>query len=121
MKFSIKGVLVSAVLAVFAGLLEVIPNIGPITSAIPAIIIGLSQSYFLGFAAIALYFVIQQLESHVVVPQVMGKAVGLNPLVVILAIAVGSRLLGVGGALLAVPIVVVAQIIITDILIARKE
>lgn len=108
-------------LAIWAGLLEVVPVIGPIISAIPAILLSLTISPVLGTGTAAMYFVIQQLENHIIVPQVMGKAVGLNPLVVILAIAVGGRLLGFGGALLAVPIVVVGQIIVTDILIARKE
>lgn len=108
-------------LAIWAGLLEVIPVIGPIISAIPALLLSFAISPVLAAGVGAMYFVIQQLENHLIVPQVMGKAVGINPLVVILAIAVGGRLLGIGGALLAVPIVVVAQIIVTDILIARKE
>ncbi len=108
-------------LAIWAGLLEVVPVIGPIISSIPAILLALTVSPVLAAGTAAMYFVIQQFESHIIVPQVMGKAVGLNPLVVILAIAVGSRLLGIGGALLAVPIVVVAQIIVMDILVARKE
>src|SRR3989344_6127061 len=107
-------------LAIWAGLLEVVPVIGPIISAIPAILLSITISPVLAAGVGAMYFVIQQLENHIVVPQVMGKAVGINPLVVILAIAVGGRLLGIGGALLAVPIVVVGQIIVMDI-IGRKE
>jgi predicted PurR-regulated permease PerM len=103
-------------LAIWAGLLEVVPVIGPIVSAIPAMILGFTISPVLGAGVIAMYFVIQQLENHLIVPQVMRKAVGLNPLIVILAISVGGRLLGIGGALLAVPIVVVGQIIVTEIL-----
>ena len=103
-------------LAIWAGLLEVVPVIGPIISAIPAVILAFTITPVLGAGVAAMYFVIQQLENHLIVPQVMKKAVGLNPLIVILAISVGGRLLGIGGALLAVPIVVVAQIIITDIL-----
>lgn len=107
-------------LAIIAGFLEVVPVIGPIISAIPAILLGLIISPVLAAGVAAMYFVIQQLESHIVVPQVMNKAVGLNPLIVILAIAVGGRLLGIGGALLAVPITVVVQVIVADIL-KRKE
>ncbi len=103
-------------LAIMAGVLEVVPVIGPIISAIPGILLGFSISPFLGSGVTAMYFVVQQLENHLIVPQVMSKAVGLNPLVVILAIAVGGRLLGIGGALLAVPIVVVVQVIIADFL-----
>ncbi len=107
-------------LAVVAGILEVIPVIGPIVSAIPSVLIALTISPILGFAVAVMYFVIQQLENHLIVPQVMKRAVGLNPLVVILAIAVGSRLLGIGGAILAVPIAVVMQIVVGEIIERRK-
>ncbi len=108
-------------LAILAGIMEVVPVIGPIISAIPPILIayvGLSPAT--GLVVAIGYLLIQQSESHIIVPQVMKRAVGLNPLVVILAIAIGGRLLGIGGALLAVPITVVAQIIVGEI-INRKE
>lgn len=108
-------------LAILAGFLEVVPVIGPIISSIPAIILGLTISPVLAVGIAAMYFVIQQFESHIMVPQIMGKAVGLNPLVVILAIAVGGRLLGIFGALLAVPITVVIQVIFLDVLRERKS
>lgn len=106
-------------LAILAGLLEVVPVIGPILSAIPAVILALTISPILAGGVAAMYFIIQQLENHIIVPQVMKKAVGLNPLIIILAIAIGGRLLGVGGALLAVPIAVAVQIIVTDILLEK--
>lgn len=103
-------------LALLAAVMEVVPVIGPIISAIPAVVLAFLISPILGAGVAAMYFVIQQLENHLIVPQVMKRAVGLNPLAVILAIAVGGRLLGFAGALLAVPITVVIQIIVTDIL-----
>lgn len=108
-------------LAILAGILEVVPVIGPIIAAIPAVVLALTISPVLGAGTAAMYFVIQQLENSLIVPQVMKRAVGLNPLVVILAVAVGSRLLGIGGALLAVPIVVVMQIVVAEALLDRKE
>lgn len=107
-------------LSLIAGVLEVIPVMGPIISAIPAVLIAIAISPFLGLGVAAMYFVIQQLENHLIVPQVMKRAVGLNPLVVILAIAIGSKLLGFAGALLAVPLAVVGQIIVTEIIEERK-
>jgi predicted PurR-regulated permease PerM len=103
-------------LAIWAGLLEVVPVIGPIISAIPAILVALAISPVLAGVTTLMYLVVQQLENNVIVPQVMKKAVGLNPLIVILAVAVGGRLLGFGGALLAVPIAVVLQIVVNDLL-----
>lgn len=107
-------------LALIAGVLEVIPVIGPIISAIPAIFIAATISPILALGVAAMFFIIQQLENHLIVPQVMRKAVGLNPLVVILAIAVGSRLLGFAGALLAVPLAAVLQIVVTEVIKGRK-
>lgn len=107
-------------LATIAGVLEVVPVIGPIISAIPGILVALSISPILSIGVAAMYLVIQQLESHLIVPQVMKRAVGLNPLVVILTIAVGSRLVGVAGAFLAVPAAAVLQIIIIETVEGRK-
>jgi predicted PurR-regulated permease PerM len=103
-------------LAILAGLLEVVPVIGPIISAIPAIGIALMTSPLQALLVAGAFFIIQQLENNLIVPKVMQKAVGLNPLIVILAVAIGGKLLGIAGALLAVPITVVIQIIIEDLL-----
>ena len=107
-------------LALLAGVMEIIPVIGPIVSAIPAILIALNISPILALGVAVMYFVIQQLENHLIVPQVMKRAVGLNPLIVILAIAIGSRILGFAGALLAVPLTVVIQIITAEIISEKK-
>lgn len=110
------GVEFALPLAIISGIFEVIPIVGPILSAIPAVAIALLTSPFLALIVALWYLVVQQLESHIIVPQVMKRAVGLNPLIVIIAIAVGSRILGIVGALLAVPITVVFQIIVDDYL-----
>ena len=111
---TILGVEAALPLAIIAAFLEVVPVIGPIIAAIPAVLIALTVSPLLAGLVAGFYFAIQQFEGHVVVPQVMKKAVGLNPLLVILAISVGGRLLGIGGALLAVPIAVVIQIVLQE-------
>lgn len=106
-------------LAILAGIFEVVPVIGPIISAIPAILVAFTVSPLTaGFVALA-YFIIQQLENSLIVPQVMKKAVGLNPLIVILTVSIGGKLLGISGALLAVPVTVVIQILIEDIFSAK--
>ena len=107
-------------LAIFSGIMEVVPLIGPIISAIPAILVTLTISPILSLGVALMFFVIHQTENHFIVPQVMRRAVGLNPLVVILAIAIGSRLLGLIGSLLAVPIAVVIQIVVAEMIDARK-
>jgi predicted PurR-regulated permease PerM len=101
-------------LAIFAGLLEIVPTIGPIISAVPAVAIALTYSPLLAVATAALYFIIQQAEGNLVVPLVMKQTVGLPPLVTIIAIMVGAKLSGILGALLAVPVVLFFEAIISE-------
>jgi len=103
-------------LAIIAGILEIIPNIGPIISAIPAILVAATISPVYIIAVILLYFVVQQLENHLVVPIVMRSMVGLPPLVTIIAVMIGAKLGGIGGALLSVPIVVTVETIVSSYL-----
>ena len=104
-------------LAVLAGLLEIIAIIGPIVAAVPAIIIALVQfgSPVPALGVAALYILIQQLENNLIVPKLMEKAVGVHPLVIILALLIGGSLFGIIGAALAVPIAATTQVLIEDI------
>lgn len=108
-------------LAILAGILEIVPTIGPILSAIPAILVALTISPFLALAVTALYFGIQQLEGHIVVPLVMKRVVGMPPLVTIIAILMGAKLAGIGGALLAVPTVVTIESVLSEYLKLKES
>jgi predicted PurR-regulated permease PerM len=101
-------------LAIIAGFLEIVPNIGPVVSGVPAVIIALTISPFIALATVITYFLIQQFENHLIVPLVMKKFVGLPPLVTIVAMLTGAKLAGIGGILLAVPIVVASETVITE-------
>ncbi len=101
-------------LALFAGIMEVIPMVGPILSSVPAILVGLTISPVMGLVVAALFFIVQQLEGHLVVPVVMSKVVGLQPALVILALLIGAKLAGIGGAFLAIPTIIVAKIIFKE-------
>jgi predicted PurR-regulated permease PerM len=101
-------------LAVFAGFLEIIPYIGPIVSAIPAVVVGLTISPLSGLMVLILFVFVQQFENHIIIPQVMKKAVGLHPIAVILALLIGLKLGGVLGALLAIPIATAASVFVSD-------
>ena len=98
-------------LAIIAGILEVVPNIGPTVSMIPAAIVGFTISPFHGFGVIALYFIVQQLENYLIVPFVMKKSVGLNPLVTIITLMIGLKLGGPLGAVLAIPLFLTAEVL----------
>ncbi len=101
-------------LAIIAGILELIPNIGPTVSAVPAALVGFSYSPTMGFAVIALYFLIQQLENNFIVPKVMQKAIGLHPLITIITLMIGFKLGSVGGAVLAIPALLTFKIIFEE-------
>lgn len=92
-------------LAILAGILEIVPTIGPILSAIPAVIVALNISPTISAFVVIAYIVIQLLENNILVPKVMEKAVGLNPIIIIISVSAGAKLLGIVGALLAVPFV----------------
>lgn len=108
-------------LAIFAGIMEIVPIIGPIISAIPAILAALTISPILALAVAALYFIIQQLEAQLVVPFVMRKAVGIPPLVTIIALLTGAQLAGIGGALLAVPVVVTLEVFLSEYIRLKEK
>lgn len=103
-------------LAIIAGVLEIVPMIGPIASAIPAVLVALTMSPFLALSVVALYFIVQQVENNIFVPLVFKKSVGLSPIVTIFGLMVGGRLAGVVGAILAVPMVLVLQVVLHAIL-----
>lgn len=110
----ILGIKYALVLALLAGILEVIPYIGPILSAIPAFFFALIQSPALAVAVIVLYVLVQKTEAYVLVPKVMQKAVGTSPLVVLLAVLIGFKLAGVVGLLLAVPVAGALMVLIEE-------
>jgi predicted PurR-regulated permease PerM len=105
----ILGVDIALPLALLAGLLEIVPTIGPIISAIPGVLIATSIHPFIAVATAAMYFLVQSLENNLLVPKIMQKAVGVNPLVSILSLMIGLRLAGPIGAILAIPVVLVAH------------
>jgi len=97
------------VLALIAGVLEWFPIIGPIVAAIPAILVGITISPAAAIAAVILYVAIQQLENNLLVPKILGDAVELHPAVLIVSLVVGGALFGIGGAILAAPVVAIGR------------
>ncbi|MDZ7744675.1 MAG: AI-2E family transporter [Candidatus Saccharibacteria bacterium] len=105
----ILGVPYAGVLALIAAFLEIIPTLGPILAAVPALLIALTIDTSLFFIVLIAYVVIQQVESYIISPRVLGQSVKMNPFAVLLSVIVGTNLLGIIGALLAVPAVITGQ------------
>jgi predicted PurR-regulated permease PerM len=96
-------------LSVVAGVLELLPIIGPIIAAIPAVLLALTAGLDVAVAAVIMYTVIQQLENNFLVPKIQGDAVELHPSAVMLALVVGGAIAGLLGAILALPITAAAR------------
>ena len=105
------GMPFALLLGIVAGLTELIPMVGPILGAIPAVFLALFQPMWKLLFVIGWYAFIQQAEANFVVPRVMRASVGLSPLLTIIALILGAKLLGAAGALLAVPIAAALQVI----------
>jgi predicted PurR-regulated permease PerM len=107
------------VLAVIAGLLEVLPNLGPVMAAIPAILIALLQGSSvlpvsnLVFALIVIlfYIIVQQLENNIIVPRVIGQAVDVHPVLVMAGVIVGASVAGILGVFMAAPIIATGRVL----------
>jgi predicted PurR-regulated permease PerM len=109
------GLPYAGALALLAAVGELVPNLGPIVASIPLIAVGLLVSPTHGLLALAAAVLIQQLENNLIVPRVMSQAVNLHPVAVMVAILAGNELLGISGALLAVPVVASLSVVIDEV------
>lgn len=107
------GVKYALVLAFLAGLLEIVPVIGPVLSAVPAIFLTALYSPSKALFVFILFVLIQQFENNVLVPKVMQKSIGLHPIVIIIAMLVGIKLGGLAGALISLPAATALDVIIS--------
>ena len=113
--FRLFGISFALPLAILAGASDIVPVIGPVVAFIPLIIVALATLPLPLAIGVVLYFlVIQQIEGNFFVPKVMERTVGLDAIVVIVAIMVGSQILGILGALLAIPISVILVILYNE-------
>jgi predicted PurR-regulated permease PerM len=116
----VMGVPYVSVLALISAVGEMIPMVGPILAAMPAILVAVTVSPGLAVAVVIFFILQQQLENTVLVPRIMGRQVGLSAVNVIIALGIGSQLLGVVGAILSVPTAAIVQVLF-DELVARDE
>ena len=113
----ILGVPYFYVLALIAGIGELIPIVGPVLAAIPAVAVAFSEGPALALGVGLFFIVQQQVENHVLVPKVMSRQVGISPVVVIMALLIGGSLLGIVGAILAVPTAAILQVLLQELLV----
>jgi len=103
------GVKYSLVLGILAGLLEIVPYVGPILSGLIAFLIATSDSSMVGFYVLALFVLIQQAEGTLLVPLLMRLTTSVHPAAVLISLLVGAKIFGFVGIVLAVPLTVMIQ------------
>jgi predicted PurR-regulated permease PerM len=116
---SLLNVKYALLLGIVAMVLEIVPIVGPVISAVPGVILAFAQSPTLGLWVLVFYVAVQQIEAHVLTPLILGKTLGLNPVTVIIALLIGGTLAGLLGILLSVPVAVVIVEILDDL--ARQK
>ena len=110
----ILGVKYALILGIFAALTEFVPYLGPIIGSLPTIFVAFSQSPILAVFVIILFIVVQQLENHIIVPKVMQRVTGINPVISIISLLIGGKIAGVLGIVLAIPIVLAISVFTED-------
>jgi predicted PurR-regulated permease PerM len=103
------------VLALIAGIGEMIPVVGPLLAAVPAIAVAFSVSPMVALGTTIFFVAQQQFENHVLVPKVMERQVGVSAVAVIIALLIGGALLGIVGAILAVPTAAIVLVLVEEI------
>ncbi len=108
------GVKYSLTLGILAGLLELVPFVGPIFAGSVAVLVALGESVTLGIYVLILFIVLQQIEGQILIPLVTRYTTSLNPAVVLISLLVGGETLGFVGLVLAVPVAVFMQEIVEN-------
>lgn len=121
---SLTGLLILGVdnaltLAMMTGIAELLPVVGPIAAGIPAVLVAFNESPWLAVWMLGLIIFLQQIEGNILVPLVMRKAVGLSPIIIILAMMIGLEKLGVVGMIMAIPVATTLSIFVKEY--AEKE
>jgi predicted PurR-regulated permease PerM len=112
---TVLNVKFALLLAILAGVLELVPSLGPILAAIPAVAIAFVASPLQALLVVIAYILIQQLESQFLVPYIMRRTIDLNPVMTIFALLVGAQLAGILGAIIAVPMLAVFLVVFEEI------
>lgn len=111
----IIGVPYALFLGLLAAIMEFIPVIGPMVAATPGVLVAITQGWTVGLVTFIFYVINGQIESNILIPNIMKRAVGLSPIVTIIAVILGARMLGVVGIILAVPTATIINILVSDV------
>ena len=119
--YLIIGLPYTLVLAIFAGVLEMVPIFGPALGAVPALLVALSVDPSKAIWVVVATAVIQLLENAILVPRIMKNAMGVNPIIVLLSLIAFSSVFGIAGALLALPLAAIIQLFVSRVVLTAAE
>lgn len=119
--YRIIGIDYALLLAVIAGITEIIPYLGPVLGTIPGIILGLTYSPLVALEVLLMMIVIQQIESRVISPVVIGKKLNLHPIIIMSLLLIAGNLGGIIGMIFAVPLFAIIKITLSHLSAWRKE
>lgn len=112
---SILGIPYALILSLLAGCFEIVPFIGPWMSAVPAVVLALSVSPVHALLTAGAYFIIQMAENNILVPKIMQKVSGLNPIISLLAVLIGWRVGNMAGVVLSIPLAMAGSVLLEEI------
>ncbi len=118
---TILGVPLATAIAFLAAVFNLVPYLGPVIGAVPAVLLALTVSPLTALLAIGVFVVANQLEGNLLSPLVLSRSTNLHPVTVLLAIMAGLGMFGLVGALLAVPTVAFAKVVLEDYVLSRRE
>jgi predicted PurR-regulated permease PerM len=119
--FSLMRVPYALPLAILAAIGELIPMIGPTVAVIPALAIALLHSHWQFWAVLIFAVLSQKLENLVIVPRIMSRRMSISPLAVFIAFMIGASILGVVGAIIAIPVAAIVQVAFDEAFVSRRE
>jgi len=117
----IVGIEFALLLGIIAGILEIVPIVGPVIASIPGIFVGFAQDPILGLWALLVYIIVQRIENHILTPMILGKFLEMHPLIIITAILVAASTLGVFGVILSPAIAAVIYVLAQELYIKKIE
>ena len=117
----IAGAVQALALGLLVGLLDIIPLVGATIGSIVAVLVALTTSLTAGIIMLVVAVVYQFIENHIIQPVVMRKSIDVSPFIVVVSVLVGASLLGVIGALLAIPVAGSAQVVLRRVLDVRRQ
>lgn len=117
----IAGLEFALLLGIIAGILEIIPLIGPVIAAVPGVLVGLAQDPILGLWALLVYIIVQRIENHFLTPLILGKFLEMHPLIIIIAILIAAKTLGVFGVILSPAIAAAIYVLVQELYIKKID